>query len=290
MRVEIVFDEISTKYNKNAALDVEIAPAAAAAVAAAQSAQAAAEIAQGIIDTAFVTDAASGSVAHFEDGANNIPVKGLVIGIEPVQSGSGNPSPENVRAISGWAGCNVTVSPTADTQDGTTYSIPFGEAGTVYGGTLDVVSGLLTVDTVITTINDLAWTWNSQRSIFYTVIAEKENAKDNAVMCEMLPYKGTTDSIPHAVIAIGESGVASSINTSQPYIYCRHGSISTQAALKAAVGTSKISYKLATPRTYQLTPTEIKTLLGMNNIWSDTGDTEVEYRADTKLYIEKKLQ
>ena len=43
--------------------------------------------------------------------------------------------------------------------------------------------------------------------------------------------------------------------------------------------------KLATPVTYQLTAQEIKTLLGTNNIWANTGDTEVEYRADVTLYI-----
>ena len=46
-------------------------------------------------------------------------------------------------------------------------------------------------------------------------------------------------------------------------------------------------YTLATPIIYQLTPTEVQTLLGANNIWADTGDTEVTYRADTKLYIEQ---
>jgi hypothetical protein len=48
-------------------------------------------------------------------------------------------------------------------------------------------------------------------------------------------------------------------------------------------------YPLATPITYTLTPTEIKSLLGDNNIWADAGDTTVTYRADTKLYIDKKI-
>ena len=38
-----------------------------------------------------------------------------------------------------------------------------------------------------------------------------------------------------------------------------------------------------------LTPEEIETLKGTNNFWSDAGDVSVEYRADTKLYIEKKI-
>ena len=49
-------------------------------------------------------------------------------------------------------------------------------------------------------------------------------------------------------------------------------------------------YPLAIPLTYQLSATEIKSLLGINNIWSDVGDVDVEYRADTKLYIDKKVQ
>jgi hypothetical protein len=44
---------------------------------------------------------------------------------------------------------------------------------------------------------------------------------------------------------------------------------------------------LKTPVTYQLTPTEVTLLLGYNNVWADTGDTTVTYRADTKLYIQK---
>ena len=34
---------------------------------------------------------------------------------------------------------------------------------------------------------------------------------------------------------------------------------------------------------------EINSLLGINNVWSDSGDVDVEYRADTKLYIDKRL-
>jgi hypothetical protein len=39
----------------------------------------------------------------------------------------------------------------------------------------------------------------------------------------------------------------------------------------------------------QLEPHEIASILGANNIFADTGDTEVEYRANTKLYVNKKI-
>ena len=47
------------------------------------------------------------AIASFSDGAKDILVKSLVVGIDPVQSGSGDPSPENIRPISGWTGLNV---------------------------------------------------------------------------------------------------------------------------------------------------------------------------------------
>jgi hypothetical protein len=52
---------------------------------------------------------------------------------------------------------------------------------------------------------------------------------------------------------------------------------------------TQLCYELATPITYQLTPQEVRTLLGVNNIWSDGGDVEVEYPADTKMYIDQKI-
>lgn len=48
------------------------------------------------------------SLAHFTDGADNVPVKALTVAINPVQSGEGDPSPDNVRPISGWTGCKLT--------------------------------------------------------------------------------------------------------------------------------------------------------------------------------------
>ena len=50
-----------------------------------------------------------------------------------------------------------------------------------------------------------------------------------------------------------------------------------------------LAYPLATPEVYQVDPEIVKTLLGVNNIYADTGDVEVTYRADIDLYIAKKI-
>ena len=52
----------------------------------------------------------------------------------------------------------------------------------------------------------------------------------------------------------------------------------------------QIVYPLATPLVYHFDNLEqLTTVLGTNNIWVDCGQTTAEYRADTKLYIDKKL-
>ena len=71
---------------------------------------------------------------------------------------------ENICPISGHDSVDVIVSPTTSASDGTTYTTSLGR--TVYGGTLDVTSGVLTVDRAnIASYNGetLPSTWISDR-------------------------------------------------------------------------------------------------------------------------------
>ena len=98
----------------------------------------------------IITDTVTGAIVNFPDGADDIPVADLVVNIEPKQSGSGDPSPSNIRPITGWD--SVTVNRTGTNlvnQDvlllGTswTYSqnIPTFEGAPVYTGTLANLCG-----------------------------------------------------------------------------------------------------------------------------------------------------
>ena len=49
----------------------------------------------------------SGNLLNFKSAAQ-VPFESLVVNFEPVQSGSGDPSPTNIRPISGWSGANIT--------------------------------------------------------------------------------------------------------------------------------------------------------------------------------------
>lgn len=62
-----------------------------------------------VVDTKapVILNTASGDIASFPDGTDNMPIKSLVVTIEPVQEGSGDPSRDNIRPISGWTGADV---------------------------------------------------------------------------------------------------------------------------------------------------------------------------------------
>lgn len=54
-----------------------------------------------------VKSAGPAAIVSIHD-AEAIPVKSLVAQITPVQSGTGDPAPDNIRPISGWTGANIT--------------------------------------------------------------------------------------------------------------------------------------------------------------------------------------
>ena len=66
----------------------------------------------------------SGEIVSFETDSENVFSK-LQVDLEPIQEGSGNPSPSNVRPIRGHSGVTVYDSPTQNAEDGESYSVDF---------------------------------------------------------------------------------------------------------------------------------------------------------------------
>ena len=130
------------------------------------------------IDMDYVTVAQSqraikrgttGSSVTFETN-NTFPLDSVIAEIEVKQSGSGDPSSENVRNFVGFTKC--VISQTGDETENT-YEIAFGtDAGTVYGGVLNVTTGTLYVDWVYRRISSITDGTGS-----YSIVAHLE---DNA--------------------------------------------------------------------------------------------------------------
>lgn len=235
------------------------------------------------IDAAYIKETASGSIATFSDGAP-APVRNLVAEIVPVQSGSGDPSPDNVRPITGWTKAEIHVADGENPHivDNVKTINWQSQAGTVYGGRLDVTSGVLTVDKGYSDMGSLGWDYYN--GVFYAGLSMKVGTLGEMSDIDCETYKP---------IASGYTSQMADETIMQSYeiarVYVKDSAYTTVASFKSAVNGKHFTYPLATPQTYQLTPTEVKSLLKNNNIWADTGDVTVEYVADTKLYIDKKL-
>ena len=152
-------------------------------------------------------------------------------------------------------------------------------AGTVYGGTLDVTSGVLTVDKGFTTIGSGTWTYNVYFSsnLIQNIVKKPASNNDTAnAICEAYEIKAR-NSMADKKFCVQNDGM----------LLFRDSAYDSVSAFTTAMGSTKVIFELATPQTYQLTTEEVTTLLGQNNIWADCGPSTVEYPCDTKLYIQK---
>ena len=75
---------------------------------AAADAKATGDIVRAFMDALVTESTAEAAIATCDDAAGGLPLKRLVANIEPAQAGSGDPSPDNVRPISGYTGVTVT--------------------------------------------------------------------------------------------------------------------------------------------------------------------------------------
>lgn len=359
------------------------------------------------------------AIATFDASIAGMPLKELTVNIEPVQEGSGDPSPENIRPITGWTGAKVmrtgknlgnfvdgktiatsgiivdneariaTVDPIkiestktykvvctdttvkliysvwngntlvrrdanvaltdsidtsggtyfyvccyktdpvtvdsikpmvvfADDADqtfepyGTTYDITFPtESGTVYGGTLDVTNGVLTVNSfycetdangklvrympgAAPTTTSCAWMTSYA---YYSLPASVGVFSTNKVQgCNRYNTK-----YGQGVIDADSNDNACKIRKAANYtrLTFRQTSIpgwgtdgfgASDIEAYFAANPLQVVIPLATPYSIQLTPTEVVTLLGTNNIWADCGDVTVTYGAyleTVKAYSEQ---
>ena len=160
------------------------------------------------------------------------------------------------------------------------------EAGTVYGGGLNLTTGVLEGTHKHITITGGSWAWYEQAKQGYIldILGDDIGSMGTTPVCNKLVGILIGDRMSHIgnFVALVSSGKG--IGVSIP-------NCETQEDVNTwfANNSIDIAYELATPITYQLTPHELNTLLGTNNIWCDTGDSSVTYHADVQKYIDKKI-
>lgn len=176
---------------------------------------------------------------------------------------------------------------------GTTYPISWQtEAGTVYGGTLDVTTGNLTVDRAMVDLGAKNWylataATAAGRTRFRASITDVERISSPNIVAPMLcsAYKTETANNTYT----GKQGISLQQNAADVYVYDAQTESMTTAEFKSAMSGVQLVYKLATPIVYDLTPTQIELFAGENNIWADTGDMTLTYYADGNASDEEAL-
>lgn len=206
------------------------------------------------------------------------PLVDCYVDFFPVQAGSGDPSPENVRQISGRNGISVFVS--AESSSGTEYPVTWTEAGTVYAGTVDIVRGLLRV-THGMGVMDGSTALDVRSSGKFVLITPPNmlagnHYTDPNVFCDKAVKVDSMGSVANTVLAV-HFGDDSTICF---YYFNTALNLTSKSAISAWLAENPITYTypLATPITYQVSRKSIRTLIGTNYIRNNAdGEMTVTY-------------
>lgn len=246
-------------------------------------------------------------------------LKNLTVNIEPVQAGSGDPSPDNVRTISGWTGCNITkcgknlfdqtimkdqapwniikVYIPAGMQVIMSSNQPSGLGLLVYfrpGGSTTQPSwtNVYSGHPVLQTVPDLGYVEIVQRrasgedsfeNYRYQIEVGSTATAFEAYNSDILTIDWTNEA---GTVYGGALDVGTGTLTVYPYL----GAYNNESLIGPWVSSMDVYVQGTTPTlgaqvvdmggepvVYQLTPTQVKTLLGNNTIYADTGNTSLTY-------------
>ena len=197
------------------------------------------------------------------------PLQAFEVPLLPVQSGSGTPSPSNVRTISGWPGITVT-------SNGQTVLVAWESAvGVVYGGTVDLVTGVMTV-----THYYIEVTKSNLPSL------KKYAVESGAFLAQ---FERVSNDIPKWVgasaisnrfsqsISSGPGRLNANMSGTSIYFFIPLSELSSETVNAVwdwfEAHPTQLVYELDSPQTIQLTHVEIKTIIGQNSIGTNTNGT-----------------
>ena len=204
-------------------------------------------------------------------------------------------------AVGDWveySDIQVEVGSSATTYEpyrGETFTAELGQD--VYGGSFNWSTGELVIDRKMITLDGSEGTWISTQSntagknryYLYNVpwfkdykFAPGSSTIDPILRCSKLLTKTADRSY------MCEDCISTREDLGKKYIfvYCEQYATDLEG-FKEMIRGAQIVLGLKEPITVQLTPQEILALLGVNTIYSDTGDTTVTGRADPTAVIEK---
>lgn len=216
---------------------------------------------------------ASGNPITISD-ASHTNAEDFTVTLVPTQAGTGEPSPTNVRAISGLSSVNVILN-----DDTITLAL----GSTVYSGIVNFNTGVLTVDKVMVDMGDLTWSYNSTYQRFVTGdISNGDFPDSGSAVADILSSAYPTKSYNESSISI-DYGVGAVLYQGAPYIGVRNKDYSDATAFKTAMDGVQLLYKLATPITTQLTAQQLRLLQGENELSTNGSSMSFSYQPDNLI-------
>lgn len=162
--------------------------------------------------------------------------------------------------------------------NGTTIPITFpSEAGTIYGGYVDLIKGEVIKEWETVKIADLNWYNYSGKIHYYAVLPLRE--RNTYIYTDTLTPRTTGSFTQENVGELTYYGEGTTVTYKYIWTKVPEAMEITEANewIKNTYANAVICYKLETPIHYSLTPTQLKTLRGTNNVWSSAGDITLSY-------------
>lgn len=150
----------------------------------------------------------------------------------------------------------------------------------VYGGYVDVAKRELTVTWGAVDLGSLTWIYTASVKKFYAVANGVKGA--------------TTYAVANIICEEYKKASAVNLNNDNFDLHCaalpnelqiKDLTYTDASVFKTAMSGKMLAYELSEPETYYISYEEINTLLGLNNVWADTGEIAVTFRKDANLVI-----
>ena len=171
----------------------------------------------------------------------------------------------------------------------TTYTAQLGR--TVYGGTADVVNGEGQELVKKITVSSFSGTWGAVTNGYAYYISDADTTHSTSVVNPIMMQANqlfTYGSVERNSAPTWQYGGNDGGTTVHTFILPSEYDTLTKANnfLASLQTPLEVTLTLATPTDFSFTGQEIPTMLGYNAFWSDSGDTEVTYRADINLALQ----
>ena len=212
----------------------------------------------------------SGSSVSF-NSAFALPLKECKVSFSATQAGSGDPSPSNPRAISGVSAIGLTANSTP-------VSVSLGD--TRYGGELDLLTGELTLDYILKSVDKDDVILAAVGDIFYVnnffpIADDKVSTQSN-----ILKRASNQNTTQEAKDNLNDFEFCCTSWAGTPRrLFIKDSTHSTLNSFRAWLVDNPIDIlvKLATPQVIQLSANELSSIIGNNTFSTDTGTLEITF-------------